>query len=353
MEPSVSVSIIVPVYNVENYLGKCVNSLRNQTYKNIEIILIDDGSTDHCPQMCEDFTSLDCRIKAVHKANGGASSARKAGLSMALGDYIMFVDGDDWIDIQTVQCCVEAAIKERADCVLFSYVREYEDRSLPNLLFERDYQFDSVDSENKIHRRLIGPVQEELKNPQKLDNFSSVCMKLYRRDVAKKGRIVSERVIGSSEDTVFNLYALDGCRNISYINSCFYHYRKTNVRSLTSQYKSDLVDKWDKLYEIFEEYISATGNLETYREAFLNRIACGVIGLGLNEINAPKSFAQKSKSLRVILQKPLYREALKQLNIHACPIHWKLFFTLCKTESCLLLTILLLVINQLRSKVAG
>lgn len=353
MELSALVSIIVPVYNVEDYLGKCVNSLQEQTYKNIEIILIDDGSQDHCPQVCENLASVDSRIKVVHKANGGLSSARKAGLSVALGDYVMFVDGDDWIDNQTVQCCVEIAVKDQADCVLFSYVREYEDRSLPNPLFERDYQFNSLDSENKIHRRLIGPVQEELQTPQKLDNFSSVCMKLYRTDVARKGRIVSERVVGSSEDTVFNLYALDGCKNISYINSCFYHYRKTNVRSLTSQYKSDLVDKWDKLYEIFEEYMSATGNSEAYREAFLNRVACGLIGLGLNEINASESLIKKSKSIKAILQRPLYREALKQLNIQLCPIHWKLFFTLCKTESCLLLTILLLVINQLRSKVAG
>ena len=351
MDSSVLVSIIVPVYNVENYLGKCVNSLREQTYKNIEIILIDDGSLDHCPQICENIASVDNRIRVVHKANGGLSSARKAGLSVASGDYIMFVDGDDWIDNETVQCCVEIAVKYQTDCVLFSYVREYKDRSLPNPLFERDYQFNSVDSENKIHRRLIGPVQEELRNPHRLDNYSSVCMKLYREDVARKGKIVSERVVGSSEDTVFNLYALEGCKNIWYINSCFYHYRKTNIQSLTSQYKSDLVDKWDRLYEIFEEYISTTGNSDTYREAFLNRVACGMIGLGLNEINASESIIQKSKSIKAILQRPLYREALKQLNVSACPIYWKLFFTLCKTESSFLLTILLLVINQLRSRV--
>lgn len=353
MELSVLVSIIVPVYNVEDYLEKCVHSLQEQTYKNIEIILIDDGSPDHCPQICENLASVDSRIKAVHKVNGGLSSARRAGISVALGDYIMFVDGDDWIDNHTIQCCVEVAMKNQADCVLFSYVREYEGRSLPNPLFERDYQFNSEESEDKIHRRLIGPMQEELHHPQKLDNFSSVCMKLYRTDVAKRGRIVSERVVGSSEDTIFNLYALDGCKNISYINLCFYHYRKTNVQSLTSQYKSDLVDKWDKLYEFFEEYISTAGNSDIYIEAFLNRVACGVIGLGLNEINAPKSFIQKSKSLKAILQRSLYQEALKRLNIGACPMHWKLFFALCKTKSCLLLTALLTVINQLRSKIAG
>ena len=89
------ISVIVPVYNVEEYVEKCVLSIINQTYKNLEIILVDDGSPDRCPQMCDDYAEKDSRIKVVHKKNGGLSDARNAGTGQALGSYIAFVDGDD------------------------------------------------------------------------------------------------------------------------------------------------------------------------------------------------------------------------------------------------------------------
>lgn len=92
------ISVIVPVYKVENYLNKCVQSIVNQTYQNLEIILVDDGSPDKCPQMCDEWKIRDSRIKVVHKSNGGASSARNAGLEIATGNYIGFVDSDDYID---------------------------------------------------------------------------------------------------------------------------------------------------------------------------------------------------------------------------------------------------------------
>ena len=98
-----TVSIIVPIYNVEKYIFECVDSLINQTYKDIEIILVDDASPDNCPQICEDYASKDERIKVIHKPNGGLSDARNAGLEIATGDYVMFVDSDDYIVDNTVE----------------------------------------------------------------------------------------------------------------------------------------------------------------------------------------------------------------------------------------------------------
>ena len=92
------ISVIVPVYNVEKYLDRCVESIVNQTYKNLEIILVDDGSSDNCPQLCDEWTQRDERIKAVHKQNGGLADARNAGLEIAAGDYVGFIDADDYID---------------------------------------------------------------------------------------------------------------------------------------------------------------------------------------------------------------------------------------------------------------
>lgn len=92
------ISIIVPVYNVENYLERCVRSIEAQTYKDIEIILVDDGSNDLCPSLCDDFARQDSRVSVIHKENGGLVSARKAGFAAATGSYIMSVDSDDWIE---------------------------------------------------------------------------------------------------------------------------------------------------------------------------------------------------------------------------------------------------------------
>lgn len=101
------ISVIVPIYNVEKYLARCVDSIVNQTYKNLEIILVDDGSPDRCPQMCDDYAEKDSRIKVVHKKNGGLSDARNAGMAVATGEYISFIDSDDWIDLETYDLVLE------------------------------------------------------------------------------------------------------------------------------------------------------------------------------------------------------------------------------------------------------
>lgn len=346
------VSIIVPVYRTERYLDQCVQSLLSQTYHNLEILLIDDGSPDSCPLLCEQYAASDARVRVIHKENGGLSSAREAGIAAAAGDYVMVVDSDDWIDSGTVACCLNRAIADQADCVLFAYTREYPHASIPNPLFASDFTYPAEEAEAKIHRRLVGPLGAELSRPEKVDNLVSVCMKLYKAETIRRGRIVSERIVGTSEDTLFNLYALENC-SISYVNQCFYHYRKSNAQSITAQYKADLAEKWDVLYQIFQAYIAESGKSEVYRPAFLNRVACCMIGLGLNEVSKKTSLPEKARRLKAILRKPLYREAFQQLELSPCPLKWKVFFLLCKRRAGLLLALLLQTMNFLRSRAAG
>ncbi|MCI6041836.1 glycosyltransferase family 2 protein [bacterium] len=341
------VSVIVPIYNNEAYLDKCIQSLINQTYKNLQIILVNDGSKDSSLKICDKYNENDSRIIVIHKENGGASSARKAGIEKATGEYVIFVDGDDWIELDTCEESVRVAMDHQADCVMFGYVREHEKKSISNPLFENDFCYDKEAAEENIHRRLIGMKDEELVHPERVDNIVSVCMKLYRLDVAKKGKFVDEKIVGTSEDTIFNIYALDNCR-VSYINKCFYHYRKTNAQSITSKYKEDLPERWDVLYQLFEEYLIKSGKKEIYYPFFLNRVACGVIGLGLNEISGNVNFRKKIKIIREILSRPLYKKAFSQLNLEFCPIHWKVFFWFCKRKFATALTILLIIINYLR-----
>lgn len=346
------VSIIVPVYKTKEYLDQCVQSLRSQSYSNLEIILVDDGSPDDCPAICDTLATQDTRIHVIHKENEGAAFARKAGLDAASGQYVLFVDSDDWLDTDAVASCVKIAQRDSADCVMFGYIREYPEKSIPNPLFPFDFSYDTKLSEEKIHRRIVGLMGEELSEPQRIDNLSSFCMRLLRTEVARHGRFVSDRIIGTSEDTIFNLYALDGCR-ISYINRCFYHYRKTNTQSITTAYKADLAEKWDVMYSVVQEYIDGSGKAEAYHTPFLNRVACGMIGLGLNEISSSTNLRQKSRRLKAILSKPLYTEAFAQLDTSYCGVKWKLFFLLCKEKAAFPLAVLLQIMNYLRSRVAG
>ena len=346
------VTVIVPVYKTRAYLHQCVDSVLSQTYEDIEVILVDDGSPDECPAICDAYASKDKRIRVIHKENEGAALARKVGLEAATGEYVLFVDSDDWLDTDTISECVSTVLSDNTDCIMFGYVREYPQKSTPTSLSEDSFSYDQTMSEEQIHRRIVGPITEELQNPQKLDSMSPVWGKLYRLSTAKNGRILSERIVGTSEDTIFNLYALDGCK-ISYINKCFYHYRKSNAQSITTQHKPGLAEKWDVMYGIMQEYIDGSGRADEYHTPFLNRVACGMIGLGLNEIGSTESIWKKSQHLRAILDKPLYREAFKQLDTSYCGAKWKLFFLLCKKRWTFLLAVLLQIMNYLRSRMAA
>ena len=123
------ISISVAVYNGEKYLNKCVDSLLAQTYKNIEVILVDDGSTDSCPAICDEYAQKDPRVKVVHKKNGGLASGRNAGIAAATGSYLGFMDGDDWVDPDMYMRLMAAIREHKADVAITRYRWVYEDRT--------------------------------------------------------------------------------------------------------------------------------------------------------------------------------------------------------------------------------
>lgn len=127
------VSIVVPVYKVEKYLDKCIGSIRRQTYPDLEIILVDDGSPDRCKKMCDEYAAEDERIQVIHKENGGLGDARNAGIQRISGEYLLFVDSDDWIHEELVERTVETAQKYEADIVLFDYVSVEENGNQGNV----------------------------------------------------------------------------------------------------------------------------------------------------------------------------------------------------------------------------
>ncbi|SDB21832.1 glycosyltransferase family 2 protein [Eubacterium oxidoreducens] len=343
------VSIIVPNYNNGPFLEQCLDSLIRQTYHNIEIICVDGGSTDQSKDIFQKYQSLDERIRYLEVLQQSVSVSRNAGLSEATGDYVMFVDADDWTDERTVEKALSVMEQEQADIVMWSYVREFKDHSLEKKIFDFDYRvFEKEQVQEKIHRRFIGLIGEELAHVESADALCPVWGKLYKRELITKHDIsfVDIREIGTYEDGMFNLFVTGYAQKIVYMQEYFYHYRKDNVASITSSYKPELFSQWQKLFQIMKEYIKMHHLPAQYEIARKNRIALSLLGQGLNLMAGNLSKAEKMEKIRAILALPQYQEAYEQLDYSYFPLHWKIFYTAGKKQNARRVYLLLSIIQK-------
>lgn len=347
MENQPLISVIIPCFNVENYLEQCINSVIGQTYSNIEIILIDDGSTDSTPVICDQFAQIDSRIHVIHKRNSGASQARNTGLEAAKGEYIMFVDGDDWIDHETCDAAIKEVCEHQPDVVIWSYVRELADHSKPRLVLggeKRRYECGDV---SELHRRLVGLYGAELAHPEHIDSFITVWGKLYRRNVLADYRFIDMSEIGT-EDIFYNVQVFGNVRSAVYLPQCYNHYRKTNANSLSTVYTKKIFNRWKNLYRRIKEYLDENHLPDTYYQALENRICLGFIGLGTNLAESHETLRHKFCEMNIVLNDPIYRRAITGLDFTYLSVKWKLFFYFAKHRNILCLYLMLCAINMLR-----
>lgn len=344
------ISIIIPVYNIEKYVETCILSVSAQTLKDIEIICVNDGSKDGSLDILKKLEKMKPRIRVINQENQGLSGARNTGMKYATGEFLMFVDGDDWIDPDMCRVMYEKAVQTGADCVMCSYVKEFRTHSIVNHIFPENFVWHGKEVRSCFYRRLFGLLGDELKTPENNDLIVSACMQLFRKEIAVK-KFVDTRLIGT-EDLLYQVMVYGECRTFAYIDQPFYHYRKTNKESLTSTYRKELFAQWNYLYDQMEDIMRREDLGEDYHRAFHNRIALSMIGLGLNEIYAhDKGLIQKGKALKGFLLTPRYKEAVKRLDISSMPLHWKVFFILCKCRCSFGLVLGLYVMEYLRKKV--
>lgn len=217
MEPLIS--IIVPIYNVETYLERCVESLRTQTYANLEIILVDDGSPDGCPAICDAYAGKDIRIRVIHQENAGLSGARNAGIEIAKGEYLAFVDSDDYVTPDFIQSLYE--LLQETGCSIgqcrFAYVQGEPLKSEPNPSF-RIYRGES------LMEQLYGPEEEAT-------YFVVAWNKLYRRELFENIRYPLGR-IHEDEATTYRLFHQG--RKLAFLDRTLYGYYTENTGSITS-----------------------------------------------------------------------------------------------------------------------
>lgn len=349
------VSIIVPIYNVEKYLARCLDSLVNQTFNDIEIIAINDGSTDNSLNILNDYAKRDKRIKVINKKNEGLSNARNTGILQCNGEYVMFVDSDDWIDKNMVAEMYNQ-IDEDVDLVICTYTREFVGRSLPRNISDlpklKIYYKDEFNKE--IYRRLVGPINDELRNPQYLDCLSTAWAKLYKSSLIKDNQIkFIDTNIVSTEDTPFNVELFNYVNKCVFINETLYHYWKGNSSSITVQYRKDLKEKSDNLHNYIEKVILENDMDNIFYQALDNRRCISMLGLGLNECSELNkvSTLEKIRNIRNIQNDEKIMDSFIKLELRYFPIHWKIFYALNKYKLSTLVYIMLRIINLLRKYV--
>ena len=230
------ISVIVPVYKVEAYLDPCVESIINQTYRNLEIILVDDGSPDRCPEMCDAWAAKDLRIKVVHKKNGGASDARNAGLDVFLGDYVTFVDADDLVVSDMVEVLFKGCVDNGADVSMCALQNFSENAPC---LDGRNSSAEKILSGEFVCTQFFccyGP------NP---------VSKLFKRSVVKESRFILGRKMG--EDAAFTYPILYAQERICFVQRYMYFYR-SNPSSATGTYSLNQLDELKTLQEMLSFY---------------------------------------------------------------------------------------------------
>lgn len=242
------VSVIVPVYNVEKYLDRCIQSILNQTYKDLEVILVDDGSPDNCPQMCDIFETKYKNIRVVHKENGGLSSARLAGFKLAKGEYILFVDSDDYICKHMVEKLVSAIESKQADLAMCSYSIEHNGKKQEILL---PYSCDIISGETDILNQYILPLIGNSRKGVNIPGF--LWLRLFRKNLIREDFFGSERTY-YKEDHVFDLLYADYINKIALVNEPLYFYC-FNDQSLSNSYRKNKWEMYKNLYKFNEAYL--------------------------------------------------------------------------------------------------
>ena len=204
------ISVIVPVYNIEKYIARCIESIQNQTYRELEILLVDDGSTDSSGKICDEYAEKDERIQVIHRKNGGLSAARNTGIEVAKGEYIAFVDGDDWIDDTMYEEMAKLAKENTADFVACRYRCIY-----------KDYQIDGSTGKVTVYTQPLSMLIQYLKEDEAFLIQHAAWNKLYHRDLLGEDRFPEGKWY---EDIVFSAKILSRVKTGIYLDNALYNY---------------------------------------------------------------------------------------------------------------------------------
>lgn len=249
----VEFSIIVPIYKVEAYLHQCINSILGQTYANFELILVDDGSPDNCGKICDEYAKKDSRIKVFHQDNKGVCIARKVGVQKAKGDYVCWVDGDDYIGCNLLQQMHSIIAKYNPDMVAFGFT-EVDDNGIVTKTTTNHIAAD------KFYLTNDAGFYEKLLSIPDARHFNygafipGLCLKVCKREIIVPAMLLVPNEISLGEDLATTNQALCGCNTVYVSSICEYYYR-FNASSLTHTLRLGMFYQWQALFEFINSHM--------------------------------------------------------------------------------------------------
>lgn len=317
------VSVVIPVYGVEAYLSRCVDSVLAQTLEDIEIILVDDGSPDRCPQLCDQYAAVHPHIQVVHKENGGLASARNGGMAVARGKYLFFLDSDDWIDPNALQELVEVAEAEGVDFVRFRPMYAgwpgIADGTLCDFGTEEGMTqglYSRQRMERELYPRLLGTRQLTL------GPVVAAWRSLYRRAFLEEHGLRFDQQVRYCEDTVFSARVVRAAQSFYYLDGpCYYHYWY-NGGSITKSFRADRWQAFQRLMDAFEHYFGE--DVRFAPQLPLQKLYC--VMSALSERRRISGVGARWKWCREICRDPRTRAAMAALG--QVEGSWKLKLTL-------------------------
>ena len=310
------ISVIVPVYKTEKYQKKCVDSILHQTFTDLELILIDDGSPDLCPAICDEYAKRDARVKVLHKENEGVAAARNSGMNIAEGAYIAFVDSDDWIEPEMYQSMMRVAHQYNSDVVMCDCLKAFPDHSEIYTHDIREGFYDYAQLKTEYYPHLL--MMENIEYPPTISNW--VC--LFRRELIEKPVRYVEGV-RYSEDLLFGAQMMYRARSFYYLKGkTFYHYCM-NPQSATHTYSPEKWKDYSKLYKEAENYFSRRTDYDFRKQ--LDWMLLFFVWNAVGDIrNAGISKEESLHSMKEILSDPEVRNLFCRLRIHKLPVSKKL-----------------------------
>ena len=329
------ISVIVPIYNVEKYLNKCIESIISQTYKNLEIILVDDGSQDLCPKICDEYAKKDNRIKVIHKENNGVSAARNTGIDIAQGKWIAFIDADDWVDENYLKILISES-DENIDIIGCGYKR---------------VNGNNIEKVNNNDETII---YDNVKFIEKLLNvqngYGFVHTKLIRKSLINNVKFDCNIKVG--EDALFNMQLAKKTKRIKIINKALYNYR-ISLESTVKKYDKNYVEKYynamQKCYNyIYKNFVDNTEIISNIHNFIVYHVMLIAINYCYNPENLEKN---KRKLLKNVCKIELFSEAIKKSNYNDLSLSRKIMLFTLKYKLYILSSLICIIRQkQLRRK---
>ncbi len=299
-----SISIIVPIYNIQDYVQKCIESIIHQTYRDIEIILVDDGSTDSSGLICDNFALEDNRINVIHKSNGGLISARIAGLQESSSKYIMYVDGDDWISKNCVEKVKEVICVNNVDLVCFGSTYVYPENGIKHTVNSHAGYYTRSDI-----RKYIFPFLIENAAGQHFD--TSIWGKVFKRNFLIELYKNVDTSITMGEDGVITRPYIHRCKSIYIMEDYLYFYNQCNGSSMTKKLKPI---SWDNTKLIRNILFNEFGYNDAWKYQINRNTVHNLFITCMSQFNSPETYLSKSKSIKKYLKEECYNDAFKNCN---------------------------------------